>query len=111
MEVTLEAASASLSVQVAEGLRASPQAVVFVVREPVQMQLHPEVLWPVEADEAGQGKAQGLLPGAHRVAAGEPFLDDPQFSERIREGVQVRLATGEAARIQVRPHTVTGVLK
>ncbi len=114
VEVTLEAASASVAVQIAEGLRASPRAVVFVAREPVRIQLHPDVLWPVEADEAGQAEVQGLLPGAYRLAAwraGEPFLEDPQFSERIREGTQVRLAPGEAARIQIRPHTVAGVLK
>jgi hypothetical protein len=113
LEITLDAATASLSVQVSDGLRASPRAVVFVAREPVLLRLDPELLWPVEAGEGGEARVAGLLPGAYRVAAwraGEPFLEDPEFGERIRNGVQVRLGAGEEARLQVRPHTVAGAL-
>jgi len=71
------------------------------------------VLWPVEADEEGNAALTDLLPGAYRVAAwraGEAFLEDPQFAERIRNGVQVKVGAGGQARIQVRPHTAVGVL-
>lgn len=112
LELTLDAQSASMAVQVSDGLRPSPRAVVLVAREPVLLRLHPDVLWPVATDEEGGVVVPNLLPGSYRVAAwraGEPFLEDPQFADRIRNGMQARVGAGEQVRIQIRPHTVVGV--
>ncbi len=105
LDVVLAPANASIVVTATDGSRPVAGASILLLPDPVQDRLMPMLIKRVQADKDGRASFDGLLPGAYRVVAyneGVVWGEDPNLTQRLASGEEVRAASGHSTMKQIR---------